>query len=239
MTKDLSVKNSFLDKIRNGKPAVKKDQAVSDEKLRRAAGRAKKDKRKLLFSLDATASRHGAWEASQKITHSMFDSIPGELSVALSYHGGSRLKEFTEFTQSFKKFQDKLSLIECEAGATKLNDILENASRIEDIGAIVYIGDCYEESLSSGTEICKKLRINGCKLFIFQDKTDGENIQATHAFGAMVDVCGGALLDFNQQAIKEAEQLLTAITLYSAGGKKLLEEKKKLPGAKLLLEKMK
>ena len=237
--KDVSINNgNFLDKIRSGKAVAKSDGKVSTETLQRAVSR-EKAKGKLLFSLDATASRSGAWEVSKQITNIIFDTIPGQLEVALAYHGGSQVKKFTDFTKSFKRFQDQLMMIECEAGMTQLNEILLSSSKINGLGAICYIGDCYEENLESAKKIALSLKLNGTKLFIFQDKTEFEEEKATLAFNTLVDICGGAVLDFNQNAVKEIEELLTAVTLFSAGGKRLLQEQKKLPGASKLLEKLK
>lgn len=236
--KHIAVKKDFLEKIRAGKGAAANHGKVSTEKLRRAAERPR-TKGKLLFALDATASRSGAWEAAQKITHSMFDSIPGELEVSLSYHGGNRVKQFTPFTKSFKKFQDELLMIRCQAGITRLNEILDRASKVEGLSAISYIGDSYEEDLEQSKEIALRLKIKGVKLFFFQDKTDFVDQEATIAFSTLVDITGGAVMDFSLQTIKEAEDLLTAVALYSAGGVKLLNEQKMLPGARKLLGELK
>ena len=45
---------------------------------------------RLVFAVDATASRSAAWEAAKELTDALFQALPGTLDVALAVHGGEQ-----------------------------------------------------------------------------------------------------------------------------------------------------
>ena len=236
-------KNKFLAKMKKGQvqQAAKKS-ATNLDALRQAASQV--GKKRLLFSLDATASRESAWEVATQITMGMFEAVPDKIEVAFGYHGGGLVQQVTDFSQSPKVFLDKLLSIQCDAGHTQLNGLLKEALNLEQLRAVVYIGDCFEESSTKAYELAKQLKLKGIKMFIFHDKTSGgmgyDMKQAARVFAGIVDITGGAVMDFNEQSIQQSKDFLRAIALYSVGGRKLLEQKKASEkGAVLLLEQLK
>lgn len=233
-----SKRNSFLAKVKQSKAVVgnKKGDALAEQLNTVAVPR-------LLFTLDATASREGAWNVARKITHSMFEQLPGELEVSLGWHGGGSLQEITPFSTQSRGFLDKLNSVNCSAGRTALNDLLQECTQIPRLRALVYIGDCFEENEENAYAIAEQLRIKGIKLFIFHDRSSeryGYNVDdAKRIFANLIDICGGCLLDFNESSANKSKELLDAIAVYAAGGTKLLEQKRKqLPGAAKLLEQL-
>src|SRR6516225_11905642 len=58
----------------------------------------REERARLVFAVDATASRSAAWEAAKQLTDILFEAIPGKLDVALVVHGGGRVHTFTAFT---------------------------------------------------------------------------------------------------------------------------------------------
>jgi hypothetical protein len=85
-------KSDFLLKVRKSKATVS---SPKSETLIKAIST---ENPRLLFSMDATASREPAWDIARELTGAMFEAIPGELDVALAYHSASRLQEVTPFT---------------------------------------------------------------------------------------------------------------------------------------------
>lgn len=240
MSKDLIVKkNAFLDKLKKGKAVTKQRASTDLSKLRKAVERPGRNR--LVFSLDATASREKAWKVATEITSSMFESVPEQIEVSLAYHSSGLVREITPFSSSATVFLDKLRTIKCTAGQTQLNGIMEQVIDLQGVAALVYIGDCFEEDEDDAIALAKQLKIKGIKVFIFHDKSSamqGYNTDyAGQVFSMIVDICGGAVLDFNDQAPKQAESFLSGVALYAVGGRKLLEQKKKQqPGAAMLLE---
>jgi hypothetical protein len=240
MSKDLVVKkNKFLEKIKQGK-AVAKPKSGSLTQLKKAAERPGRNR--LVFAIDATASREGAWKVATEITSTRFESVPDKIEVSLAYHGGGHIKELSPFSTNAKTFLDKLQQIRCIGGRTAFNDILDRVVHLPGVACCVYIGDCFEEREADALALARQLKLKGIKMFIFHDTSSSEIYDTDHAarvFAKVVDICGGALMDFNDQSPKQAEEFLGAIALYAVGGRKLLEQQKgQLPGAVKLLEKL-
>ncbi|NRA46534.1 MAG: hypothetical protein HRU09_16405 [Oligoflexales bacterium] len=154
---------AFLERIRKGKASV--TTRSSTDKINRAVN--KKSRPKLLFSMDATASREHSWLIAQDITSSMFDEVPGELDVALAYHGGGILKNVSPFKSNAKQFKDAVSVVRCDAGPTALNAILQEASEVNGLKAMIYIGDCYEEPFVEAEYYARQLKLKGTRAFMF------------------------------------------------------------------------
>lgn len=226
----LVTKNSFLAKVKSkSKPAKKVDLA----KVRKAVERAPR----LLFTMDATGSRSHTWELAQEITLSMFDVMPGELEIALGYHGGGKLKEITPFKTSKEYFKEKVSGVYCDSGWTDLCSILRAATEIKELNALIYIGDAFEESEETAYEIARILAEKKTPCFMF---IEGENRAATEVFRKIAKITGGALFPFENNSPKDVSDKLAAIAAFAGGGKQLLSKMaKQLPSAKLLLEELK
>ncbi len=230
-------RSAFLEKVKQSKAVqkpVKKDQLT--QRLTPGVPR-------LLFTLDATASREGAWNVARKITQSMFEQLPGELEVSLGWHGGGYLQEITPFSANSRGFLDKLNAVTCHAGQTALNELLQEAVQIPRVKAMVYIGDAYEEYEEDAYALAEQLKIKGVKLFMFHDRSSaryGYDVDSARVvFGKLVDICGGCLLDFNEDAPQSSKDLLNAIAVYAVGGVKALEKQHyQLPGARLLLDEL-
>lgn len=174
----------------------------------------------------------------------MFTTVPGALNVALAYHGGKRLREVTPFSSNTKAFLDKLHTVRCIAGMTALNDILDKATEISRLKALIYIGDCFEENSDEAIELAQQFKLKGVRCFIFHDTSSeghGYDVATAHeVFKQIAQITGGALLPFDENSPKMVKQLLEAIAVYAAQGMKALEQKAKyLPAARLLLKQMK
>ncbi len=231
--------SSFLDKVRSSKAI---SATPKQEILKKAI--AHTERPRLLFAMDATASREACWNVAKEITSAMFEAVPGELDVALAYHSGGRLREMTPFSSEAKGFLDKVQAVRCSAGRTALNEILDKAAQAPRIKALIYIGDCFEEDLTEAVEIAQQLKLKGVRCFIFHDtssQAQGYDTKAARiAFEQITQVTGGALLPFDQTSPDLIRELLAAIALYAAQGIKALQQRTKLlPAARLLLDQMK
>lgn len=232
--------NAFLAKVRVSKAVA----ASSPTKKELLAQAIKSEGRpRLLFSMDATASREPSWGVARAITSSMFEAVPGALDVALAYHGGGRLRELTPFSPNAKVFLSKVQAVRCQAGITALNQILDEATRLPRLKALIYIGDCYEENPEVAFELAQQLKLKGVKCFMFHDVSSSQHGYGTDpakvVFQEIAGMTGGALLPFDESSPQMIKELLEAIAVYAAKGMKALEAKTKyLPAAKLLLEQM-
>lgn len=216
-------KKAFLDKI--GAIAKRPDQSKIAAALR-------KDPPKLLFSMDATASREATWDIAQDLTQSMFDQIPGGLKIALAYHGGGRLKEVSEFRSDVQYFKKKVSEVSCDPGTTALCEILDHAANERGLSALIYIGDAYEEGDYKALARELKLRKIPCFFFL-----EGQDPTAKRAFSEIAEITSGAVFPFDMASLEKAKARLDAIAAFAAGGMQLLKEKAaSLPAASELLK---
>lgn len=231
-----SERSGFLDKVRSSKAASATPKQETLAKIL-----ANESRPRLLFTMDATASREASWNVAKEITGAMFEAVPGALDVALAYHGGGRLQEITPFSPESKAFLDKVHMVRCTAGKTALNQILAQATQITRLKALIYVGDCFEDSPTDAVELAGQLKLRGVRCFLFHDassKTLGYDVEtARTVFASIAKITGGALLPFDESSPQMVKALLEAISVYAAQGIKALEQKtKSLPAARLLLQ---
>jgi hypothetical protein len=192
---------------------------------------------RLIFAVDATASREPAWTAARKVTDALVKALPGELDVALAVHGGSRVHTFTAFTNSAATLRDRAAGVACEAGMTRLLPILSTSLRQPGVRVVVYIGDVFEESLNHGRRLADEMGAQGTKLIVLHDTADPGARRDAEVFWDLAKRTGGCVLPFNAAASSRLRDLLSAVAVYAVGGEKLLRERRhELPGAVALLE---
>jgi hypothetical protein len=233
-----ATRSAFLDKVRQSKAVAS---ATPRETLAKAL--APSGRPRLLFAMDATASREPSWQLAQTITGAMFAAVPGALDVALAYHGGGRLKEVTPFAADTRAFLDKVHTVQCEAGGTALTALLEAATTIARLKALIYVGDCFEEDPAVAGALAQQLRLKGVRVFVFHDTTSqqqGYDVDGARAvFAQLAAVTSGVLLPFDADALDQVKALLEAIAVYAVGGLKLLAARQRaLPAARLLLDQL-
>lgn len=232
-------KSEFLAKVRQAKAV-----SATPKKETLAKAIANPQRPRLVFSMDATASREGSWNIAKEITGAMFEAVPDELDVALVYHGGGRLQEMTPFSSNAKTFLDKVHSVRCRAGRTALNAILAKAVEVSRLKALIYVGDCFEESPQEAMDLAQQLKLKGVRCFLFHDESSagsGYDVEtARRVFQEIARITGGAVLPFDENAPDLVKALLEAIAIYAAQGMKALESKiRALPAARLLLDQMK
>lgn len=192
---------------------------------------------RLVFAVDATASREPAWAAARQVTDALVKALPGALDVALAVHGGSRVHTFTAFTNDPRGLRDLAAGVECHAGMTRLLPILATSMKQQSVRVIIYIGDVFEESLAHGRELADQMGTRGTKLIVLHDTADQSARRDAEVFWDLAKRTGGCVLPFDATASSRLHDILTAVAVYAVGGEKLLRERQHaLPGAVALLE---
>jgi hypothetical protein len=192
---------------------------------------------RLVFAVDATASREPAWAAARQVTDALVKALPGELDVALAVHGGSRVHTFTAFTNHASTLRDRAAGVACEAGLTRLLPILSASLKQPAVRVVIYIGDVFEESMSQGRRLADALGVQGTKLIVLHDTADPAARRDAEVFWDLAKRTGGCVLPFDASAPGRLRDLLSAVAVYAVGGEKLLRERRhELPGAVVLLE---
>jgi hypothetical protein len=219
--------DSFLAKVRAARatpPAIssakptKGDPALISEALKPRQARPR-----LVLAIDATASREPAWEAAKATTDALFETLPGELDVALAAHGGSRVTLFTPFTAKPAALRDQASSVRCAAGATRMVEILDRCRDI-DVRVVVYIGDVFEESLEEAENVATSLRLRGTRVIVLHDRAQAPAWDVSaEAFQRIAKITEGAVLPFDAAALEQLRDILQAVATLAVGGVKLLQ----------------
>ena len=192
---------------------------------------------RLVFAVDATASREPAWATARQVTDALVKALPGELDVALAVHGGSRLHTFTGFTHDANTLRDRAAGVTCKAGMTRLLPILNASLKQTAVRVVIYIGDVFEESVLQGRRLADAMGNQNTKLIVLHDTTDRSARRDAEVFWDLAKRTGGCVLPFDASAPGRLRDLLSAVAVYAVGGEKLLRERRgELPGAVALLD---
>lgn len=227
-------KSQALDRIRAAKPAKPLAGAQRKEDLL-AAAIAPKQRPRLVFAFDATASREPAWDTAKRITDSLFTALPGQLDVALTVHGGGRVHTFTQFSSDSRVFRDQAASVKCQAGPTAMVQMMSMVREQAGVKVMLYIGDCFEEDPAAAYELADAFRLRGVRAILLHDASSGD-AAARSVFEEIARRTGGVCVDFYSGAPGDLQEILEAVAVLAYGGVKLLEQKKNsLPGARRLL----
>src|SRR5438067_3461398 len=195
--------DSFLDQVRR-MPAV-----------RPAGGRGR-----LVFSLDATASRQPSWDRACRIQGEMFEATAGlgGLDVKLVFYRGFNECKASRWFASAADLHRAMRSVSCLGGETQIERVLDHAiaeARKERVGALVFVGDAMEESVDRLCRLAGELGLLGVPVFIFHE---GRDPVAASAFQQIAKLSRGAYLSFDLASAERLKELLGAIAVYAAGG---------------------
>ena len=194
---------------------------------------------RLLFAIDATASRQPTWDLACELQADMFRATAdvATLSVQLAYYRGLGELYFGDWQSDTNALAEAMSHVQCAAGQTRIGPLLSRAIKQQSsarVRAVVFIGDAMEESAAKLQDLAGQCRLHSLPLFIFQE---GHDPSAEECFRAMARISGGAYSRFDQSSAGRLRELLGAVARYAAGGRAALENSSSA-GARLLLEQL-
>lgn len=210
----------------------------------RAVGPRSDGKRgRLVFALDATMSRQPTWDLACALQSEMFEeaSAVGGLDVQLVFYRGLSECVASKWVSEPKRLAGLMEKIDCRGGHTQIGRVLEHVrkeSKKQRVNALVFVGDCMEESLDDLCVSAGELGLLGVPVFIFQE---GREPVAERAFKEIVRLTKGAWCPFDAGAAHQLRELLRAAAAYAAGGRRALADLSKRrggEGAVLLLGQM-
>jgi hypothetical protein len=105
---------------------------------------------RLIFALDATASREATWDLASQLTADMVLEAAkiGGLDIQLLYYRGHDEVQAVAWSSDAYELVTRMRAIRCDAGATKIARILHHIRAEharERINATVFVGDAIEE----------------------------------------------------------------------------------------------
>ena len=180
---------------------------------------------RLIFALDATASRQRTWDRAMSLTTDMFVRTRGlgELDIQLVFYRGYNECRSSKWLKSADSLITMMRKVTCMAGHTQIHRVLKHGiaeCKEQQVQALVFIGDCIEERVDDLGNLAGQARLLGLPIFIFQEGFDPE---ASLAFAQVAKLSGGAHCRFDESSAAQLGDLLNAVAAYAAGGKKALE----------------
>ncbi len=201
--------------------------------VRPAAGRGR-----LIFALDATASRAPTWDRAAKLQGEMFEAAAGlgGLEVQLVFYRGFDECKASRWLAAASELHRVMRSVSCVGGETQIGRVLTHAAkeaRAGKVNALVFVGDAMEEKVDRLCRLAGELGLLGVPLFIFHE---GRDPGAASAFRQMARLSRGAYCPFDAGSAEQLRQLLGAVAAYAAGGPVALADYgERTGGAALLL----
>lgn len=181
---------------------------------------------RLLFAMDATASREPTWDKACHLQGQMFEATSdiGNLAVQLCYYRGFNDFQASAWCQDANSLQQQMSAVRCLGGYTQIARVLEHAQRevgVNRLRAVVFVGDAIEEDADKLCHLAGQLGVLNLPLFMFQE---GDDPFVTRVFRQMAILSGGAYAPFDLSSASQLKDLLTAVAVFATGGREALQQ---------------
>jgi predicted lactoylglutathione lyase len=183
------------------------------------------EKGRLIFALDATASREPTWDRASHLQAEMFQETAslGGLEIQLAFYRGFGEFKATKWAADQDTLMRQMTGVYCLAGETQLRKVLRHAvaeTKKRKVDALIFIGDCVEEDVDKLGAVAGELGILGTPAFLFQE---GGDPIAEFAFRQIAKLTNGAYCPFDSVSAQTLRELLRAVAVFAAGGRKALE----------------
>jgi hypothetical protein len=193
---------------------------------------------RLIFALDATASREPTWDTAAQLTAQMFGTVAaiGELDVQLVFYRGHDECTASRWQSDARALAAAMQRVTCMAGHTQIQRVLNHARKEnakQKVNALVLISDACEEGPAKLYATAREL--GDVPVFMFQEGGD-EHIAGIYA--EIARLTGGAHCHFDSGSAQRLADLLKAVAAFAAGGVKALSAQKS-EAARLLLTQIK
>lgn len=215
-------------------PTGARDQEVEAflDKVRTAPQPSGGGRGRLIFAMDATASRQSTWDRACHLQAEMFQSTQalGGLEVQLVFYRGFKECKASKWMTDAPALAKTMTSVMCLAGQTQIGRILSHAlteAGKRRVNALVFVGDCMEEDIDHLGHLAGQLGLKGLPCFIFHE---GHDPIARNAFEQIAKLSGGACCAFDSSSPKQLQDLLSAVAVYAAGGRKALADFSKKRG---------
>lgn len=180
---------------------------------------------RLIFAMDATASREPAWDRACAIQCQMFDETAalGGLDVQLCHYGGHGEFSASPWLSRAQDLQQRMTQVRCLAGMTQIGKVLDHTLKEavqRKVNALVFVGDCVEEPVDRLCDLASQLGLRAVPVFVFHE---GRDPVAERAFRRIARLSKGAYCPFDASSAGQLADLLSAVAVYAAGGRRALE----------------
>lgn len=191
---------------------------------------------RLIFAMDATSSREPTWDRACHIQGQMFEETEalGGLEVQLLFYRGFGECKTSPWVDSSTGLVRSMTSVRCLGGQTQIVKVLRHAAKEtkkKKVNALIFVGDCVEEDIDRLCHLAGELGVLGVPMFIFHE---GDDPIARKAFEQMARLTGGACCRFDTSSAHQLRELLSAVAVYAAGGRRALEDYGRRAGGTVL-----
>ena len=189
---------------------------------------------RLIFALDATASRQPTWDSACHLQEEMFCEVAAiaPLDIQLRYYRGLSECKASSWVSDAQTLARLMTKIECEGGWTQIGKVLAHARRENErqkVRTLVFVGDAVEEKIDDLCHASNLLR--DVPALMFQE---GDDRAAERAFRKIAQLTRGAYCRFDEGAADQLKDLLRAAAVYAAGGLQALSASHGASAVKLI-----
>jgi hypothetical protein len=194
------------------------------------------EKGRLIFAMDATASREPSWDRACHLQGEMFHETTalGGLEIQLAYYRGFREFRASSWASASDDLLRLMTAVHCMAGETQIKKVLLHAlneTKKHSVDALIFIGDCVEEDVDALGAVAGELGLMGVPAFVFQE---GQDPIAEFAFKQIAKLTNGAYCRLDSSSAQTLRELLRAVAVFVAGGRLALEDMAKKEGGAVL-----
>lgn len=181
---------------------------------------------RLIFALDATASREATWDQACHLQSELFMATRdlGGLAIQLCYYRGFGEFKATGFVTETGQLLNLMNGVSCLGGRTQISRVLAHAvkeTRTNPVKAVVFIGDCCEEPIDELCHTAGELGMLRTPVFMFHE---GSDAHARAVFQQVSKLSGGAYAPFDRNSREVLKDLMAAVAVYASGGAKALQD---------------
>ena len=170
---------------------------------------------RMIFAMDATGSREPTWEMAGKLHREMGAALGG-LTLQLVFFGGTACKA-SGWVVGGQRLAELMAKVRCATGYTQIGRVLRHVlgeSREHTIRALVYVGDCCEESGEELFGLAEQLKRRKIPIFVFHEGTDSV---AEPIFRRLAQITDGIYASFDTGSAEQLRKLLAGAADYAAG----------------------
>ena len=191
---------------------------------------------RLIFAMDATASREPMWDLASSLHAELFKSAKeNELAVQLVHFGGFNQFHYSTWNNSPSQLLQEMQNVRCQGGITQIErvmkHVLRESTQSQKLKAAVYVGDMCEEPIAQLAMLAGQLGLRQIPMFVFQE---GRDNYATEVFRTLAGRSGGAHLPFDAHASDQLKSLLSAVATYATQGTEAVKRLNTSASQKLL-----
>ena len=191
---------------------------------------------RLIFAIDATASRQPTWDHASRLQAEMFTATAslGGIEIQLAYYRGFGEFKVSPWLRKSAALLRLMTATTCLAGETQIRKVLRhsiNETGTKRVNALVFVGDCVEEDVDQLGRLAGELGLLGVPAFLFHE---GHDPIAQFAFQQIARLTNGACCRFDASSADTLRELLSAVAVFAAGGRPALEDLAQRRGGEVL-----